>query len=83
MGSCSSVRGQLGDPGAHRAGAEDPYDGRRGPILAGRAGLLILIDGLGLRHGLAASRRPQAGTSALMPVIARPMISFWICEVPS
>ena len=25
----------------------------------------------------------QAGTSALMPVIARPMISFWICEVPS
>ena len=23
------------------------------------------------------------GTSALMPVSARPMISFWICEVPS
>jgi hypothetical protein len=24
-----------------------------------------------------------AGTSALIPVSARPMISFWICEVPS
>ena len=28
-------------------------------------------------------RAPQAGTSALIPVIPRPMISFWICEVPS
>jgi hypothetical protein len=25
----------------------------------------------------------QEGTSALIPVIARPMISFWIWEVPS
>ena len=25
----------------------------------------------------------HAGTSALIPVSARPMISFWICEVPS
>ena len=27
--------------------------------------------------------RDHAGTSALIPVRARPMISFWICEVPS
>ena len=28
-------------------------------------------------------RRAHDGTSALMPVSARPMISFWICDVPS
>jgi hypothetical protein len=28
-------------------------------------------------------RRRRQGTSALMPVAARPMMSFWICEVPS
>ena len=33
--------------------------------------------------GSLACRPPQAGTSALIPVIARPMISFWIWEVPS
>jgi 3-hydroxyacyl-CoA dehydrogenase, NAD binding domain len=27
--------------------------------------------------------RTHEGTSALIPVFARPMISFWICEVPS
>ncbi len=27
--------------------------------------------------------RAHDGTSALMPVSARPMMSFWICEVPS
>ena len=27
--------------------------------------------------------RPYSGISALMPVAWRPMISFWICEVPS
>jgi hypothetical protein len=32
-------------------------------------------------HG--AWRAPRYGTSALMPVVARPMMSFWICEVPS
>ena len=53
---------QLGDPGAHRAGAGD-------------------ADRAGSWRQLAAVR--QAGTSALMPVSARPMISFWICEVPS
>ena len=26
---------------------------------------------------------PRAGVIALIPVAARPMISFWICEVPS
>jgi hypothetical protein len=30
-----------------------------------------------------APRPPRYDTSALMPVVARPMISFWICEVPS
>ena len=34
----------------------------------------LLFRGLGLA---------QEGTSALIPVIARPMISFWIWEVPS
>jgi hypothetical protein len=35
---------------------------------------------VGTETGLATA---QAGTSALIPVAARPMISFWICEVPS
>ena len=48
--------GELGDPAAHRAGADDADD---------------------LRDGC-----PHP-VSALMPVAARPMISFWICEVPS
>jgi hypothetical protein len=33
-------------------------------------------------HGAKAPRRYD-GTSALMPVVARPMMSFWICDVPS
>ena len=66
-GSCSSVRAparqaELGDPGAHRAGARDADH------LAG---------------GAAAAALASGGTSALIPVSARPMISFWICEVPS
>jgi hypothetical protein len=36
-----------------------------------------------LGHAIVFGVAPQAGTSALIPVIARPMISFWICEVPS
>ena len=28
-------------------------------------------------------RRAHDGTRALMPVRARPMMSFWICDVPS
>ena len=31
----------------------------------------------------ALAARAHEGTSALMPVSARPMMSFWICEVPS
>ncbi len=51
--------GQLGDSGAHRAGAGHADRAR------------------------CARHRGQEGMSALMPVNARPMISFWICEVPS
>ena len=33
--------------------------------------------------GRAGAGDAHDGTRALMPVSARPMISFWICEVPS
>src|SRR6202012_6117705 len=35
------------------------------------------------RAGCARGSGHYAGTSALIPVRARPMISFWICDVPS
>ena len=35
------------------------------------------------RVGCGGAVRPGAHASALMPVAARPMISFWICDVPS
>ena len=50
----TGLRGDLGDAGAHRPGAE--HTDRPGP-----------------GHGI----------SALIPVAARPMMSFWICDVPS
>src|ERR1019366_2951115 len=37
----------------------------------------------GTQHADDARWAAHAGTSAPMPVISRPMISFWICEVPS
>ena len=55
VGVSTSEHGELGDPVAHRAGADDADD---------------LWDGC-------------THVSALIPVAARPMISFWICEVPS
>ena len=62
---------ELGDARAHRAGAEHADEARR---LGGLpCGVLCL--------GHARSR--YAGTIALIPVIWRPMISFWIWEVPS
>ena len=63
---------ELSDPGAHRAGAGDSDDvwGRGWRWAGGWAGGW-------------AGFPIYAGTSALMPVNARPMISFWICEVPS
>jgi hypothetical protein len=42
--------------------------------------------GVGASHLPPPWREPPRrydGTSALMPVVARPMMSFWICEVPS
>ncbi len=39
--------------------------------------------GAGAEHADDACRLGHAGTSALTPVSARPMMSFWICEVPS
>ena|GEM_PF-5097919 len=48
----------------------DPHEAPRTPgtISDGRPGLRL---------------RPYSGVIALIPVAARPMISFWICEVPS
>ena len=55
-------------PDAHRAGADDA-DGR-GDRDPDEPTVLTALT-------------PACGTSALMPVAARPMISFWICDVPS
>ncbi len=75
--SRAGARGELGDAGAHRPGAEHAD---HGPPLrpAGSAGLRRC-----LVRWATVSPAAQAGTIAPIPVISRPMISFWICEVPS
>ena len=69
-------------PAAHRARSENPDHTSRLASRAGGAGLIVLLQLRQLGHALGLPPA-QAGTSAFTPVIARPMISFWICEVPS
>jgi hypothetical protein len=56
----------------------------------GIAGAGTMGAGIARRGGDPRAHRPGPGdpeakrhASALMPVSARPMISFWICDVPS
>jgi hypothetical protein len=80
----------------HVAGREagegpDPLDARH-PVRGRRIGVVNedAQPGVAGGGGDAGAHRPRAGdpdaqghASALMPVSARPMMSFWICEVPS
>ena len=69
-GSCSSVRA----PDRHASCAIPA------PIVPAPATPIVFGGAL---LGIAPACGAQLGTSALIPVSARPMISFWICEVPS
>ena len=54
---------------------------RLGPVEPQQGDVAVVdrdLDQLGQRL-----TRPTIGVIALIPVAARPMISFWICEVPS
>ena len=84
-GAC--LTSKLGDTAAHRASANNPYDTCGTPIQSLKIRRLRAQ-----RNPLQQARsvvvrssdiKAQEGTSALMPVIARPMISFWIWDVPS
>ena len=72
IGSCSSVARPRGRRAVR---CPRPSCPRRAPMIAGA--------GWRRRSPAVRQRSSQEGTSALIPVSERPMISFWICEVPS
>ncbi len=92
LGCQPPARGAALERRADRAQPALQCIGRRVVQQRARAGLTGQLGDSGShRAGAEHADRPRGGrlsvahpgTSALMPVIARPMISFWICEVPS